>query len=243
MKPVIQKEKSKSGKSAGLVERTMADIRALIRERRLGPGDALPSENALATDLGISRTIAREALRGLATLHLVEVGNGRRARVAAADADALSLILDHTVYTGQLSVQQVLDVRRTLELRTASLAALRRSDDQAHALRDIVTAMFAALETDDTLIQDLDIRFHETIAGASGNALYSIIVESFRVITQQTWAISWRTRATHANRLENLRCHERIATAILEQDPAAAEVSMAEHFDSAVANLLRAGVT
>ncbi|MDS9469657.1 FCD domain-containing protein [Paracoccus sp. MBLB3053] len=222
----------------------MRDIRTLIRDKKLVSGDVLPSEAALATELDVSRTIAREALRGLAALRILEVGNGRRARVAAADADALSMILDHTVYTGQLSIQQILDVRRTLELRTASLAALRRSDAEARELLDVVGQMFEALEENaPETIMELDIRFHEIIARASGNALYSILVDSFRVITRQTWAIGWRSRATYENRQENIRCHERIATAILAQDPGRAEAAIGEHFDSAVTVLLRAGVT
>jgi GntR family transcriptional repressor for pyruvate dehydrogenase complex len=87
------------------------------------------------------------------------------------------------------------------------------------------------------------VHIHEIIARASGNALYSILVDSFRVVTRQTWAIGWRSRATHENRQENIRCHERIATAILAQDPGRAEAAIGEHFDSAVTVLLRAGVT
>ncbi|WP_211596488.1 FadR/GntR family transcriptional regulator [Paracoccus aestuariivivens] len=243
-KPIIQSNESDQLKSSGLVERVMRDIRTLIRDKKLVSGDVLPSEAALATELAVSRTVAREALRGLAALRILEVGNGRRARVAAADADALSMILDHTVYTGQLSIQQILDVRRTLELRTVSLAALRRSDAEARELLDVVGRMFEALEENaPETIMDLDISFHEIIARASGNALYSILVNSFRVITRQTWAIGWRSRATYQNRQENIFCHERIATAILAQDPGRAEAAIGEHFDSAVTVLLRAGVT
>lgn len=240
-KPIIQLDKL-DAQNGGLVERTIADIRRFMRENQLKPGDTLPSENAMAQQLGVSRTVAREAFRALAALRIVEIGNGRKARVAAPNADAFSMILDHTVYTRQLSIQQVLDVRRTLEIRTASLAALRRSDAEARELLDVVAQMFAALEQPDELME-LDIRFHEIIAKASGNSLYSIIVNSFRVITRQTWHIGWRSRGTIENRTENIRCHERIVTAIVAQDPVRAEAAMSEHFDSAVTVLLHAGVT
>lgn len=241
-KPIIQVRGKAPETATGLVERTMHDLRQLIRDKHLIPGDILPSEATLADDLAVSRTVAREALRGLATLRIIDVGNGRRARVATANADALSMILDHTVYTGQLSIQQILDVRRTLELRTARLAALRRSDADMSELMDLVTRMFEALDNNSYSIMEYDIRYHEVIARASGNALYSILINSFRVITRQTWAIGWRSRTTEESRLENIRCHERIAAAIFAQDPVHAEVMMSEHFDSAVAALLRAGV-
>lgn len=228
--------------TVSLVDQAMAGIRQHIRDNGLQPGDMLPGENALSATLGVSRTVTREAFRALAALRILEVGNGRKARVAAPDAEAFSLILDHTVHTGQLSYQQVLDVRKTLERRAASLAAIRRSDADALALEDIISQMFDNLEKPDTLME-LDIRFHEVIAKASGNSLYSIIVDSFRVITRQTWHIGWRSRATRENRRENIRCHERIAIAIIEQDSARAEAAIVEHFDSAIAVLLHAGIT
>ena len=202
----------------------------------------MPSETALATELKVSRTVMREAFRALAALRILEVGNGRKARVAAPDAEAFSMILDHTVHTGQLSIQQVLDVRRTLELRTAELAALRRSDDQAQELLQISERMFECIDFPDQ-VKELDIAFHELIARASGNSLYAIIVSSFRVITRQTWDTGWRSRGTLKNRETNIRCHQDIAKAILAQDPARAEAAMSEHFDSAVSVLLHAGIT
>lgn len=228
--------------SGGLVDRTVSDVCAYIRNRQLRPGDVLPSETAMAEHLGVSRTVTREAFRSLAVLSILEVGSGRRARVAAPDASALSMILDQTVHTRQLSIQQVLDARRTLELRTASLAALRRSDAQAEDLTHIANEMFERIADPDPLME-LDIRFHELIAQASGNPLYAILVGSFRVITRQTWHIGWRSRATMENRTGNIRCHGRIAAAIAEQDATGAHEAMQEHFDSAVSVLLRAGVT
>lgn len=225
----------------GLVERAIVDVRAYMRENQLRPGSPMPSETAMAAKLDVSRSVAREAFRALAALGILEVSSGRRARVAAPDAVPLSMILDHTVTMKQLSVQQVLDVRRTLELRTASLASLRRTDAQARELLQIVEDMFNALETPE-VVMELDIRFHELIAQASGNSLYGIIVGSFRVVTQQTWHIGWRSRATLENRTENIRCHQRIAEAINHQNLEMAEAAMTEHFDSAVGVLLRAGV-
>lgn len=238
-KPVIQLSVDPE---TGLVDRAIRDIRQLIRDRGFRAGDVLPSETAVSEQLGVSRAVTREAFRALSALRILEIGNGRRARVAAPDATATSMIIDHTVYTGQLSIQQVLDVRRTLELRTASLAALRRTDAQARELQSIVAAMFDSLEQPDPLMQ-LDIRFHEIIAQASGNALYAILVNSFRVITEQTWHIGWRSRGTIENRRANILCHERLATAIVVQDPVRAESEMSEHFDSAMTVLLSAGVT
>ncbi|WP_072703524.1 FadR/GntR family transcriptional regulator [Donghicola eburneus] len=228
---------------SGLAEIAMSGIRDLIRSQGLRPGDMLPSEAALATHLGVSRPVTREALRGLATLRILDIGGSRKARLAMPDASALSLVLDHATYSQGLSIQQVLDVRRTLEMRTVALAAMRRSDAEATELLDITTQMFTALEGGHAELMELDIRFHSLIANASGNHLYAMLVDSFWVITRQTWPIGWRSRANHQNRRDNIKCHERIATAIMAQDARRAEEAMSEHFDSAVSVLLRAGIT
>jgi DNA-binding FadR family transcriptional regulator len=240
--PVLQNDAAASEPPVGRVELAIRDIQALIRQSGLKVGGALPSETAISARLGVSRAVTREAFRALSALRIIEIGNGRRARVAAPDASALSTIIDHTVHTKQLSIQQILDVRRTLELRTASLAALRRSDAEAREIQAIVGGMFANIAAPDQLME-LDIRFHETIAQASGNSLYAILVTSFRGVTRQTWLIGWRSRGTPENRAENICCHERIATAIAVQDPVRAEAAMSEHFDSAMTVLLNAGVT
>lgn len=246
-KPIIQ-IRAKLGpaspsdpRAEGLVEVVIRIVRDHIRENGLRPGDTVPSEQAFAELAGVSRTVGREAFRALATLGILSVGNGRRARVAAPDSSVLSLILDHTVQTKQQSIQQILDVRRTLEIRTAALAALRRTDAEAKKIRAFADIMRHDLHVPDN-VRDADIDFHESIATASRNPLYAMLVGSFRIITRQTWHIGWISRQTDANRLANVECHERIADAITAQDQSAAAALMKEHFDNAISVLVRAGV-
>src|SRR5689334_1295826 len=92
--------------TGGLVDHVIDALRSHIRAKGLGPGDALPSENTLALELGVSRAVVREAFRSMAALRLIDVGNGRRARVSTVDAGSLALLLDHVVHTDQISVQQ-----------------------------------------------------------------------------------------------------------------------------------------
>ena len=109
-----------------LVTKVIRGIRGLIRQDGLRIGDVLPSEAAIGERFGASRAVVREALRSVSALGLIDVGNGRRARVARVDPEVLALVIDHGVQTDQVSVQQILDVRRTIEMRTVGLAALRR---------------------------------------------------------------------------------------------------------------------
>jgi len=229
------------GPSGGLVEHVMTAIKERIRSERLAQGDPLPSENALALEFGVSRAVVREAFRSLAALKLIDVGSGRRARVSAIDPNVLGLVLDHAVHTNQITIQQIYDVRRTIEMRTVALAALRRDDDEAAAIAALADAMardFAAPER----VMEHDIAFHETIARASRNPLFALVVGSFHVVTRQTWSIGWTSRPNDTERMASVAGHGSIARAIAARDPRAAENAMADHFDLSVKALLAAGV-
>ncbi|MGR3376346.1 FadR/GntR family transcriptional regulator [Salipiger abyssi] len=230
-------------KKPGRVDQVMQDLRQMIRDEGLKVGDAMPAEQTIASGLGVSRNVVREAMRALAALGVVEVGNGRRARVAGVSPTAMATLLDHAAYTGELTLQQMMDVRRTLEIRASALAALRRSEAQARRMTEIAEAMLAGIDGDPDEIRELDVALHTEIGAASGNALFALLIESYGAITRRIWEIGWQARASRENRLENLHCHARLAAAIAARDSVQAERVMTEHFDSAIAALVRAGVT
>jgi len=216
-------------------------ISAYIRENALGPGDILPSEDSLSKELGVSRTVVREGLRSLAAMRLIDVNVGRRARVASLDLNAMSAITVQGYETGQISVQQIYDVRRTIEMRTVALAALRRKAAEATLIVGYARAMLDHIERPD-VVMDNDILFHEAIAEASQNPVFRLIVGAFRGVTQQTWGVSWRSRASDDLRLQSVMNHNAIAAAIREGDPKCASDLMAAHFDNSVAALIAAGL-
>jgi DNA-binding FadR family transcriptional regulator len=225
----------------GLLGGVMAQVKSYIRDRGLQVGDELPSEGAFAELTGTSRTIVREAYRSLAALTLIDIGNGRRARVAAPTADVLAMITDHAVHTNQATIQQIFDVRRTIERRTVALAALRRTDKEAAEIFALAEAMQRDF-FDPQKVMEHDIAFHEAIGVASKNPMFALIVGSFHVVTRHTWPIGWASRASNETRQESIDGHLAIAQAIANGDPARGEAAMVDHFDLTVKALLAAGV-
>ncbi len=228
--------------SEGLVDRTVRAIHDLIRGEKLQVGQALPSETALAVWLGVSRVVVREAFRSLAAVKLIDLGTGRRARVAAPDSSVLALTLDHSVHIDQTSVQQVLDVRRTIEMRTVALAALRGTDDDTAAIMAFARGMSDDFANGERVMGH-DIAFHEAVAASSKNPVFTLIVGAFHVVTRQTWPVGWAARATDEDRRAVVACHVEIASAIAARAPQRAERAMAEHFDNSVKALFAAGIT
>lgn len=220
-----------------LVERAMEMVRDYIDTNDLKVGDTLPGEGSFAAELGVSRPVMREAFGALAALRLVDVGNGRRPRVGAIDGSVMATSMGHAVNTAQVSLAHVWEVRRTLELRTAELAAINRSDEQARAI--LTAAHGLSVEHDEDARTKADTVFHQTIAEASGNPLFYQIVRSFEQLMAAAIPRAWAGRATTAEREETLALHREVAEAIVAKSPERARVAMESHFASSIGEMLR----
>lgn len=228
--------------SLGLVHEAIGVITQHIRSNELGPGDKLPSESSLAKELNVSRTVVREAFRSLAAMRLIDLSAGKRATVARIDHGAMSLMIEHGVVTEQINVQQIYDVRRTIETRSVTLAALRRSDEEAKAIMHHAREMRANSNYAERVMEH-DLAFHLAIAQASRNPIFAMIVGAFQGVSRQTWPIGWKSRAQAEERAAMLATHLGIAEAIMVGDPQKASELMIAHFDDSVKALLSAGLT
>lgn len=224
------------GKS--LVAQAMDAVKAHIREQALRVGDTLPGESYFAEKMGVSRAVMREAFGGLAALRLIDVANGRRAKVGALDGSVIADSLEHALSTSQIRVTDVWDVRRTIEMRTAALAARNATPSQAARIVALAEAMSKDDQPHEETTED-DIELHLAIAEASGNALFNQIVVSFVPLMRVSVRKAWNTRQTPEQRADILGRHKRLAWAIANRDPEEAERSMAAHFDEAIGALLR----
>lgn len=228
--------------SNSLVGEAIGAISRHIREKDLMPGDKLPSEALLSKELKVSRTVVREAFRSLAAMRIIELSTGKRATVAQIDHGAMSLMIEHGVHTDQINIQQIYDVRRTIETRIVTLAAIRRSDDEAKDILHLAGLMKKD-SSNPALIMEHDLAFHMVLARASRNPVYGLLIGSFQGITRHTWPIGWKSRTTQASRDLMVATHLDIARAVAASDPQQAIAAMSQHFDESVRALLMAGMS
>lgn len=222
-----------------LVQSAIAAVTSHIREHGLRVGDTLPGEGHFADALGVSRAVMREAFGALAALKLIDVGNGRKPRVGALDGSVIATSLQHAVSTAQITVPDIWDVRRTIEQRTAALAASTRTDEEAANIVALAEAM--ATDKDDLTRRTAhDIAFHNAIAQASHNVLFIQIVASFAPLMEVAVPTAWRTRVAKSQKQLMIDRHHAVAAAILARDSTAAAAAMALHFDDAIGDLLKA---
>ena len=113
------------GHSASLSGQIVADVRDALFAKKLKPGDFLGTEKDLAARFGVSRIVARDALRTLEALGIADIkmGKGGGARVARGNprlfAEALAVQLDLTGVTAA----EIMDAQRAIETLAAELAA------------------------------------------------------------------------------------------------------------------------
>ncbi|MBW8297315.1 FCD domain-containing protein [Sphingopyxis sp.] len=220
-----------------LVDRAVDAVRDYISSHDLKGGDTLRGERSFATQLGVSRPVMREAFGALTALRLVDVDKGRKPRVAAIDGSVTAASMGHAVNTAQVSLAEVWEVRRTLELRTAELAAIHRGKEQAQAI--LTAAHGLSVEHDEAARTAADTRFHQTIAAASGNQLFLQIVRSFEQLMAVAIPRAWAGRTTREERDETLALHREVAEAIAARDPLRAQAAMDSHFNNSIGEMLK----
>jgi len=235
-----KRPKPEADEGETLVQKTSHAVIQFMRDHRLRVGDFLPSEAEVATSLNVSRTVVRESFGALAAMRIIDVGSGRRAKVGRVDHSAWSLAVDHAVHTNQISLHQVWDVRRTVEVRAVELAANRRTDDEARAMVAHAGAMRKSMANRPEMVRH-DIALHALIAQASRNALLHTIISSFGTVVMQTGTAVEQPNPDHLELMTTL--HQRLASAIADRDAAAAIGAMTDHFYTSLRGLADAGFT
>ena len=126
-----------AGRSSSLSAQIVGHVRDALFAKQLKPGDFLGTEKDLAGRFGTSRIVARDALRTLEALGIVEIrmGKGGGARIAHGNprlfAEALAVQLDLT----GVSVAEIMDAQRAIETLGAELAAENATAEDVARLR------------------------------------------------------------------------------------------------------------
>src|SRR5262245_44836015 len=129
-----------AGREASLSALIVADVREALFARRLKPGDVLGTEKEIAGRFGVSRIVARDALRTLQALGIAEIrmGRGGGARVARGNARLFAEALAIQLQLTGVSAAEVLDAQRAVEALSAELAAENATATDHARLRQLL---------------------------------------------------------------------------------------------------------
>lgn len=212
-----------------LAEQVMARLSADIRGGRLAPGTRLPTEQALTTEFGISRTVVREAVAALRADGLVVTRRGSGAYVADPTAGPFRIVPPRA--TSLSDILNVMELRLAVEVQAAGLAAERAGRRQLAPIRTAWREIDAALQRGEGAVAE-DFAFHRAIAEATGNDQFPRFLAYLgsHVIPRQSVRLSVDTPAERRLYLERIQTeHARIVTAISAGDPAEARRAMRDH--------------
>src|SRR5439155_20143615 len=210
-----------------------------IRSDGLAPGTRLPSEQAMAQHFGVSRTVLREALALLKAEGILSTRKGSGAFICKTDGPHVAKDDELTEQSVQ-SLLNLIEVRRGLESETAALAAVRRTPGQLAEIEHALRRIEEAVATGASGVEE-DVRFHLSIAEATGNPYWVKFVEMFAEPTRSAVKV---TRANEARRTDfssQVRQeHEKIVSAIAAGDPELARIAAAEHMAHAAERVRQA---
>ncbi len=214
-------------KFRSLAEQVSDQLIDLIRNEPLENGNLLPPERKLAEQLGVSRPVVREAIKRLEQQGLLEVRQGSGIRMV----DQL-----HRPLNGSLSIlipdlterlRQLHETRLALEPEAARLAALRVTPEQVGQLHRIQERLEATEDNVEAIA--IDLEFHHSLAEASGNLMFRLILDSLGDISRES-----RTRTIgRIGKQAAVEHHAAILNTIEKGDPEAATAAMLHHLQEA----------
>jgi GntR family transcriptional repressor for pyruvate dehydrogenase complex len=224
--PAAGKRISVVGRAASLSSQIVAQVRDDLYERRLGPGDFVGTEKDLATRYGVSRIVARDALRTLNALGIVEIrmGKGGGARIAPGNprlfAEALAVQLD----LAGVTAAEVLDAQRAIETLAAELAAENATPADIARLKRILSDHEATIGDNEAYTRSTH-EFHLAVAEASQNR---VLVVQFLSLHHVSWPSRNKTLTPKVAK-HVLDIHRQLATLIEARDATGARKLMDDH--------------
>lgn len=217
-------------KNKKVYEQIIEQIQERIVEGELKIGDQLPSERDLAEQFGVSRTSIREAMRTLEVIGLVESRQGGGNYIQANFEKSLMQPLSLMFSLHKSTPQDILSMRKFLEVEAAALAAKYISQSELKQL-EIIIAGFQQPHNEITY-SNLDKDFHYQIIKSSNNLLLSNILNVISSLIDK-FIIDARSTVLDSTESRSLlnQQHENIFTAIKEHNAEKSSLEMKKHFE------------
>lgn len=201
-----------------------------IRKNQLSSGEGLPSELKTSTELNVSRGVVREAFRSLEVAGIIEKENGRSPKVGMLNSSFLTHLMMHAMLTRQVSFRQVLELRASIEVKSAELAARRRTRSDIQRLRAAVEGMRQSITKSNSFVQ-YDLDFHHVINSATGNPLLEVICGAMHESIKESMRVGLRKRRGPEEIMKVAEAHSAIVDAIEQGNAPQAATRMRKHFE------------
>lgn len=216
-------------------EQIAFEIRRYITQHGLRPDDRLGTENELAAEFGVSRPTLREALRLLASSHLIRAsrGPGGGVFVASTQNEGIGRNLSESIATmletESVSLIELVEARIQLEVPLAGLAATNATDETVAELEAAIAEgrTYRHVQASDEF-RLADARFHREIARTAGNELLRAFT-GWTLDVLQPLLVARVGPTVDGNTI--LRQHRSVLHAIRSRSAAGAQRAMRRHLE------------
>lgn len=207
-------------------------VKQLILDRRLGPGDPLPTETEMMGSLSVSRNSVREALKGLQAMRIVEIRHGFGTYVGSLSLDLMIEGLTFRTLArhrrGENSLRELMELREALETGLIGRAIDVLPEEDPGVLRGLVDMMRTEAQ-DGAVHPDTERSFHLTLYRGLENYLLSELLDAF-------WDTFQRVRenlAAQGDAHQVARQHQEILDAVAAHDAERARAAVTDYFTAA----------
>ncbi len=209
-------------KTVSLADQVFDHIEKDILSGKYTRGEIL-TESKLSTELGVSRTPIREALRRLSQEHLIEESGKGSVVIGISEKD----------------LDDIFIIRKKIESFAASLAAKNHTEEQLEKLREVMELQeFYVAKQDAEHIKHMDSKFHEMLYKLTGSTVfYDTLVPLHKKIQKYRKASIEKSSRAEASVKE----HREIFEAIANKDEALAFQTALQHVENAYDHIVKKG--
>ena len=201
-------------------------IKALIKEGDLKPGDALPPERELVKVFNVSRASLREALNSLTGMGFLEMSQKQRTIVKSLASGRMTEPLHLLIKDDIQTVFELIEVRKAIETWNAYHAAERANNDDITRLENSLESMKMKIEQRISVVED-DADFHLAMAEATHNKIQTHLMFSIYDLLKESLGGYYESI-----RMQDIfDQHSNVLAAIKKRDPDLASKRMREHLD------------
>jgi GntR family transcriptional repressor for pyruvate dehydrogenase complex len=216
-----------------LLKQTLADnlaqeLKKFIVKKGYYPGHKLPSTSELAQRFGVGLPTLREAVKKLEAIGAIEVKHGSGIYVGE---HINSFFLMNPIYSHDPPTRKqlidLIEARISIEVSTVALAAENADTDQIEVMENLLQEAKMNMDND-SLLNQINMRFHRAIASASGNLVFEQIM---RVLSNLFHEEQLLLIDIFRSKEVDHRQHLQIFKAIKERDTGGAARLMKSHLE------------
>ena len=216
----------KSVKHIKVSDEIVQQVKTLISQGRLKPGDRLPPERELVKEFGVSRPSLREALNSLVGMGFLEV-KGKRTFIKSVASESMQNPLSLLIKADTQKIFDLIEVRKAIEAWGAFHAAERATEEDIKQLENIIGEMKKSFE-EGQFWEKQDADFHLGIAQATHNTIQTHIMSTIYDLLRESVARVFKDRSKVKKLLDQ---HYRIFNAIKSHSPDKARERTLEHLN------------